>query len=142
MSEHDEQKLVNLSKEDTDSLKSIFEDTEIISDDEKKSLIQKRNKSRKDSIVFGDVFLYCYDTLSECINLFQGEDSLDERIKTYLSQFSGMTDDLRTLAENYNDSQIESFWDGEMIKDFVRSRREKMNSLIKLFFSVIGGEDV
>ena len=136
-----EQKLVILTKKDIDSLKSIFENSEIISDEDKKALNLKREKARKNNLVMGDLFLYCFDVLSDYSHLFESEDkNFEKNIKGYLTDFSKIVGELRELIESYEEGEIGSYFDGERIRDYVRPNREKMSGLVNIFFSIISGE--
>lgn len=139
-----EQKLVRLGKQEIDDMQSIFEDAEIISDDEKKSLNQKRERGRTDNLVLGQLFLYCFDILSDYSYLFESEEkkNLQKNVQVYLVSFLGIVPKLRDLLGNYEENGIGSYWDGERIKDYVRPNRDKMNSLVNVFFGIIRGEDI
>ena len=139
-----EQKLVILGKEDIDSLKSVFEDSEIISDEDKKMLNQKREKSRTNNLILGQIFLYSFDTLSDYSHLFEIEDNknLRRNVKGYLSDFSKIVSELRELIGNYEEGQIGSYWDAERIKDYVKPNRDKMSGLVNIFFGIISGEEI
>ena len=138
-----EQKPIALNKGDIDSLKSIFENSEIISDEDKKSLNQKREKSRKNSITLGEVFLFCFDTLSDYSYLFEDEENKDlrKRMEDYMLAFFDIIPSLRVLVEDYEEDDVCSYYDGARIKEYVTSRRERMGKLINLFFGVIMGEE-
>lgn len=139
-----EQKLIVLIKADIDILKSIFEDSEIIRDEDKKVLNQKRDKSRKDNIVLGDLFLFCFDTLSDYSYLFEDEDNKDLRknVENYLFTFYDLIPRLRELVSNYEDGEVGSYFDGEKVKDYVTLYREKMGKLVNVFFGIVSGEEI
>lgn len=136
-----EQKIISreLSKEDIDSLKSVFENSEIISDEDRKTLNQKREKARKNNIVLGELFLYVYDTLSDYSYLFESEDNKDLRkgVEGYLLTFFDIVPKLRELIVDYEEGEIGSWWDGERIKDYIVEFRDRMSKLINVFFNII-----
>ena len=134
-----EQKLIILNKKDIDSLKSIFEDSEIISDENKKSLTQKRERARTDNLVLGTLFLFSFDTLSDYSHLFENEDNkkLGKNVNGYLSGFSDVVSKLRELLGDYEEDSIGSYYDGERIKDYVKPNRQKMSSLVNILILVI-----
>ena len=64
-----------LSKEDIDSIKSVFEESEVIGDELKKTLNNNRDRSRKSDIALGELFLFSYTTLSDYSYLFEDEEN-------------------------------------------------------------------
>jgi hypothetical protein len=138
------EKVVTLSKKDIDSLKSIFEDGEIISDEEKKVLGKKRNEARKNGIILGELALFCFDTLSDYSYLFEIEENsgLKKRVEDYLSTFSDIIPKLRELVSDYEEDRVGSWGDGERIKEHVILNREKMSKLTNVFFGIVSGEEI
>ena len=126
-----------ITNEEIESIKSSLDEKEILEDNEIENLTKMKSKIGTDSIIFGRLFLICFDYFSNNIYLFKDCKDLNK----LLAQFKDV-DKLRNLFENYGDGEeYGSYYSGEKIKDVVVSSRKDMMYLIQVFFQTMGEEE-
>lgn len=110
---------------DKESIRGIFQDKEIFTDDEIKIIKKERNKSGTNSVVLAKLFLLSYDTFYNNLHLLKDFDD-------YLKKFEKLAEDLRFLIEKYERTEINQYFAEQRI--IKRMERESMKELVGLFF--------
>ena len=133
-------KEIFLSPEEKAFIKEIFEEKEIIDEDELKRLKELRSKCGLNSIVFGELYLNCFGYFSNNLHLFESEGYFNN-LKSVINEFDKV-EELRNLFENYgNGEEWGAHYTGEKIKYLVNKDRNKLNKLVNLFFEATNEND-
>lgn len=129
------------SNEDTELIKSIIEDAEIINEETLEVMKELREKSICDDYNLGILFLKCHNYFDMNSDLFKDEEKdLTDKIRTYLKKFDII--ELRSIVSNYGDGkEMGSYILRNKIANIINKEREEYNNLINLFFTIFSGED-
>ena len=126
------EKEIVFTEQDIEEIKTSIADLDIPEIDDIENLRKIKDSGR---IGTAKVFVICY-------NIFKDyhETIKNSKIPKFLIKFY-YVNLLKNDLEEYADGEgWGSHYSGERIKDTVDSKREEMNSLIKLFFNVCGSE--
>ena len=128
-----------MKQETIEILKERAEDLEIFADNQEEDLKEFRSKLNGDSIKLGKLYLKCYTILKQNINKFkskeEGEDKEFNEFKEYFEKLE-MNEEFENNLEYYNSNKFGSYWKGENISDYVKSKRKDINNFIDLFFEI------
>lgn len=126
-----------LTNDEISRIKESYETEEILDEKKIAELIQKRNNSGINVVLYSELFLFSYDIINNNLYLITDSD-LKKKVEGFLRSFKFIAKRTRELLEMYNNS-VNSSFKYELIKEFVYLAREKMNVLINIFFSIFSG---
>jgi len=118
-------------------IKTDFEDLDYWGEKEledKKAWKLRRIRAGTNRIEFAELFLECFDVLSNNAHLTQ--ESLQDELKKCIE----IADELRILLEDYH-NDVGKWFAEERIKDSVKNKREVMSQIIVLFSQIFLQEE-
>jgi len=129
------------SDEEIETIKNVFEEKMVISNNDKKFLNKLKNKMNTDAVSFGRVFLYFYDIFFMNLHIISNiEKDIGEKIENWIFRFHSV-ERLRYLFDEYGDGEE---WGSHYIRDeikiLINKNRKNISEFVAFGMSLIGEE--
>ena len=127
---------IKLGKSDVEKIKETSGIDEIIDDSELEEMKAARNKIGTNYVLFAKLFVECHDLLVANVDRLENSKNLKEFLQSF--SFDSLRD---ALAYYGSGNKFGDYYREMTIRAYVLATREKMLSLIEVFFMIFGGDE-